>query len=321
MKEVLALIEQKKQEFAQLPLFEFMQDKSIDPRQRLAFAPCLAPFALSFGDLNKYVFREEPTSDPIQAIINKHTYEDDHHWVWFLGDLRKLGLDQSMNFSNSLRFLWGQETKAARWLVHELYRYTFQATPIQKLVVIEVIEATGNVFSSASTTVARELQKVTQKKYLYFGDFHLSAELGHISGLKEGNQFLEDIQLRKETRKKAFELVEKVFELFTELINELLVYAKTHNISQSFVTTSQIASNTKPLGAYLMEAGLLNRDQLKVALNKQKETPMRLGQVLSSLGWVSQETIEYMMDKVVVPQRKGLPPQTPQPMDLVRILK
>ena len=36
MKEVLELIEKRKQEFAQLSLFKFMQDKSIDPIQRLA---------------------------------------------------------------------------------------------------------------------------------------------------------------------------------------------------------------------------------------------------------------------------------------------
>ncbi len=59
MKEVLELIAQKQQEFAQLPLFKFMQDRRIAPRQRLAFAPCLAPFAMNFKDLNKYAFREE----------------------------------------------------------------------------------------------------------------------------------------------------------------------------------------------------------------------------------------------------------------------
>ena len=67
-----------------------------------------------------------------------------------------------------------------------------------------------------------------------------------------------------------------------------------------------------------MEAGLLKPYQLQIALDKQKETPMRLGEVLSSLGWVRQETIEYMMDKVVIPQRKSLTSQTPQPRDLCK---
>ena len=105
MEEVLALIEKKKQKFASSGLFEFMRDQSIDPRQRLAFAPCIAPFALSFGEFNKYVFREEPTNDPLQVIVNNHTYEDDHHWLWFLQDLETLGINKSMKFSDALNFL------------------------------------------------------------------------------------------------------------------------------------------------------------------------------------------------------------------------
>ncbi|NJM22834.1 MAG: hypothetical protein HC907_31070 [Richelia sp. SM1_7_0] len=83
MKEVLAHIEKKKQEFAKLEFFEFLEDKSIPPRQRLGFAPCFTPFVMGFGELNQYVWRDEPTNDPIQAIINQHTYEDDDHWIWF----------------------------------------------------------------------------------------------------------------------------------------------------------------------------------------------------------------------------------------------
>lgn len=84
MKEVLAYIEKKQQVFSKLEFFEFLQDKSISPKQRLAFAPCFAPFVMGFGELNQYVWRDESSDDPLQAIINQHTHEDDGHWVWFL---------------------------------------------------------------------------------------------------------------------------------------------------------------------------------------------------------------------------------------------
>jgi len=240
MKEVLTLIEKKKQDFARLPLFDYMQDRSIDPRQRLAFAPCAAPFAMAFGELNKNVFRQEPTSDKIQEIINKHTYEDDHHWVWFLRDLRQLGLDRSMNFTNTLRFLWGEETKATRKLAHQLYGYSFQATPVQKLIVIEVIEATGHIFASASKMAAGELEAITEKKYLYFGEFHLAVETGHITAPQQEIQLIiEDIQLIDYSFRQACELVEILFELFTEFTHELLAYAKANNISQPLAITSE----------------------------------------------------------------------------------
>lgn len=53
----------------------------------------MAPFILAFGDLNKYVMRDESCSDPHQRRVNAHTYEDDHHWPWYLEDMIALGLD------------------------------------------------------------------------------------------------------------------------------------------------------------------------------------------------------------------------------------
>ncbi|MEH1830239.1 MAG: hypothetical protein V7L22_33705 [Nostoc sp.] len=232
MQEVLALIEKKKQEYAQLPLFNFMQNKSINPRQRLAWAPCAAHFIMNFGELNKYFLRVEPTNDPIQALINKHTYEDDHHWLWFLEDLKNLELDKSLNFSDALKFLWSEETKNARWLNYQLYRYTSNATPIQKIVIIEVLEATGNIMFSTAAEVGREIKAITQKPCRYFADFHLNVETGHITGTSGIEQLLQEIQLSEESRQEALELVENLFTVFTQFTNGLLVYAETHQIEQ-----------------------------------------------------------------------------------------
>lgn len=79
-------------------------------------------------------------------------------------------------------------------------------------------------------------------------------------------------------------------------------------------------SKIKPLGEYLLEAGLLSQDRLKIALHKQKNTSMRLGELLSSLGWVSQETIEYLMDKVVLPERQASYDLAQQKINLVNML-
>lgn len=65
----------------------------------------------------------------------------------------------------------------------------------------------------------------------------------------------------------------------------------------------------KRLGGYLVEAGLLTPAQIDVALNDQKMTGMRFGEILAARGWVKQQTIEYLMEKVVVPEQH--PPQQP----------
>lgn len=245
MEEVLALIEKKKQEFAKSGLFEFMRDQSINPRQRLAFAPCVAPFVMSFGEFNKYVFREEPTNDPLQAIVNNHTYEDDRHWLWFLEDLETLGINRYVKFSDALNFLWNEETKASRWVTHQIFRYACGASPIAKLAIIEVIEATGNVFFSTAAPIAQELRTITQKELLYFGCFHLAVETGHTTGTPDVDQQIKNIQLTVESRQEAFEIVENLFEAFTKLTDELLVYAKTHCFERPFAKPGEILQPLK----------------------------------------------------------------------------
>lgn len=62
----------------------------------------------------------------------------------------------------------------------------------------------------------------------------------------------------------------------------------------------------KRLGGYLVEAGLLTTGQVDVALNDQKLTGMRFGEILAARGWVKQQTIEYLMDKVVLPEQHAV---------------
>jgi hypothetical protein len=228
MQRVLELIEQKKQVYTQLPLFAFMQDQTIPPLQRLGFAPCMAHFIMSFGDLNKYVFREPEITDRLHNLINEHTYEDDHHWPWFLTDLKKLGFCQSQDFTDMLRFLWSEETKVTRQLSYQLSAYTLQAQPIQKLVVIEAIEATGNVLFGLTTQIALEIQSETQQEYQYFGEYHFKLETGHAAGELGSEAILKKIELSEDVLQECFELVEQVFELFTEWTEELHRYARKH---------------------------------------------------------------------------------------------
>ncbi len=162
MKDILELIEHKKQAYAELPLFAFMQDTRLAPQQRLAFAPCMAHFIMSFGDLNKYVFRDQADTSPLQKLINAHTYEDDHHYPWFLNDLHKLGFNTSRGFVETLRFLWSEETQITRQLSYQLAAYTLHAEAVYKIAVIEAIEATGNILFNLTAQVAQELRSLNQ---------------------------------------------------------------------------------------------------------------------------------------------------------------
>ncbi|PZV16677.1 MAG: hypothetical protein DCF22_04810 [Leptolyngbya sp.] len=63
---------------------------------------------------------------------------------------------------------------------------------------------------------------------------------------------------------------------------------------------------TKRIGGYLVDAGLLTPAQVNVVLDDQKVNGLRFGEILAARGWVKQETIEYLMEKVILPEQASL---------------
>jgi hypothetical protein len=230
MKEVLALIEARKLDFSKQPFLEFLRNKTIAPEDRLSFTLCLSPFVMGFSELNKYVFRDETITDPLQKLIDKHTTEDDRHWLWFLEDLKTLEIDHFVKFTDALKFIWGEETKVSRKVIYELYRYTFKADPVQKFIVLQVVEATGNVFLSTVQEVSQELKPIKNKDFKYFGSCHVDEDSSHSIHSSSFEHLFENIELSEAERKNAFELVEEIFILFETMTEALLVYAEKHSM-------------------------------------------------------------------------------------------
>ena len=299
MKSILQYIDAKKQTFSTLPFFDYLRDKAISPRQRLAFAPCAAPFIMSFGELNKKVFRDEASTDKLQVIINKHTYEDDHHWIWFLEDLEKLGFNPTLSLQEALTTLWSRETSAAHQVAHELYRSTYQCPPLQKLTVIEAAEATGNAFLDVSSEVVRELEVSTQQEYRYFGSGHLIVDTGHTYCSPKVQRYIESIELTDAERVQHQQLVDRIFEVFTVFMHDLLTYSRRHPVAPE---VSPIIP--KRIGTYLCEAGLISLEQLDAALLEQQTQPARLGDILARHGWVNPQTVDFVVANVMEPQRQ-----------------
>jgi hypothetical protein len=76
---------------------------------------------------------------------------------------------------------------------------------------------------------------------------------------------------------------------------------------------------TKPLGSYLIDAGLITPGQIEVALNDQQvmDGGMRFGEILVTRGWIKQQTLDYLILKVVDPEQTAAQ-QTPKPVAPVR---
>lgn len=227
MKEVLTFIKDKQHDFSHLPLFAFLRDTEISPRDRLNFGYSFAVFAMNFKDLNTYILKKEcPKEDRIQRMINQHAEEDAQHWEWILEDFDKLGFNYKVSINDALRLFWGKQTEVSRQHFYHMTQLIHESKPVFTLVIIEAIEATGNVFFDALAKVAQELQGSTGEEYRYYGKLHLSAETGHAMGTADVESILDSISLTKEENEKAFVLVEKIFSGFSGLLNEYYSYAK-----------------------------------------------------------------------------------------------
>jgi hypothetical protein len=224
MRDLLHAIHTAKAEYAGLPFFLFLRDEALSPRERLAFVPCMAPFIMDFGDLNRYVLRDTSSDDPYQRLVNEHTFEDDHHWPWYLDDVAALGHDQVRCTTDVLRALYDDRMAVNRLLAWKLTHLVADASPIERLVVIEAIEETGNVLFTHTAALARRVERREGIELRYLGDFHLTLESGHARTNDDGTS-LEAVVLDDEARVRCHRLVAQVFALFAEWVAELHAYA------------------------------------------------------------------------------------------------
>jgi hypothetical protein len=240
MKAVMRELAQAKRHYSGLPLFEFLRSESIPARDRLAFYPCMAPFILAFSDLNRFVLRDEASDDPCQALINEHTYEDDHHWPWYLDDFAKLGFDRGASVTQVLRSYMKDDTRENRMLGTRLAQLLRGTAPVEKLVVVEAIEETGNVLFGLTAKIAAQIQASGGPELRYLGHFHFARETGHaIHG--HDHAAIESITLTSLERVRCLDLSFRVFDLFADWSAELLAYAKN---SLAHRTVPQLVHST-----------------------------------------------------------------------------
>jgi hypothetical protein len=225
MKAVMRELAQAKRHYSRLPLFEFLRTESIPARDRLAFYPCMAPFILAFSDFNRFVLRDEASDDPYQKLINEHTYEDDHHWPWYLDDFAKLGFDRSANAVQVLRSYMKDDARENRMLGTRLAQLLQGATPIEKLVVVEAIEETGNVLFGLTAKIAARIEAEGGPELRYLGQFHFARETGHAMHGQD-HAVLAAIELTALERVRCLDLSFRVFDLFADWAAELLAYAR-----------------------------------------------------------------------------------------------
>ncbi|AMO99608.1 hypothetical protein CAter282_1725 [Collimonas arenae] len=186
--------------------------------------PHTAFFIMAFSDLNKFILRNETSADIYQKKVNDHTYEDDHHWRWFLEDLDKLGYNQTTTTVECLRALWSDETQANRMLMYRLSALVSEMSGIERLAMIEAIEETGNVVFGLTTPLANMIRHETGTDLRYCGEFHLALESGHAQ--RQEHAELAKIELTNDVRERCYSNVNKVFAWFEAWTHEALAHVQ-----------------------------------------------------------------------------------------------
>jgi hypothetical protein len=222
----MSVLDRRTKEFESAPLFEFLRDKSIDPGKRLAFAPSVAHFVMTFADLYAFVLKDEPPRDKYQELVNAHTREDENHWRWFLDDLEKLGKDPRVTFTDALRFVWSERTIKTRMLSYQMCRLGLGADSIQRLVLVHCIEAAGKVTVRYVASAGVEYGALTGKKLVYLGQHHSDTEGDHTIEDADVHRSIEGIPLDAARAERLSAMVNEAFDYFSAFADDMLVSAK-----------------------------------------------------------------------------------------------
>jgi hypothetical protein len=235
-------------------MFEYLRSPETTAEQRLSFAPCMAHFVFSFMDVNRFVLRDEVNPHPHQVLVNQHTEEDAHHWPWYIHDLAAMGLDKEMRFSEALRFVWSDATIASRMLTYKFCAIALNATPTERLAIVETVETTGNTFLHLAAETSAQVKDGSAGRHVYYGPHHASCETGHHMGTPGVQAYLEDIVISSEERDRCCALVDRIYALYTAFTDEAYRFVTTHKL-EALRADRTFCEQLEPPGAVLAPAG------------------------------------------------------------------
>ncbi len=226
MQQVLEHLDEKLAEYAEAPLFAYLRDPNVEPRQKLSFAPHVAHFVLGFTDLCALTLPQEPPPDEYQALVNANAREDLEHWRWFLADLDALGLNPTLPLNQAMQLVWSPETVRTRILTYHLHHLTLGANSLEKVILVRCIEGAFQVTVRDLAPVARDYQARTGIPLQYLGGPHFEAEENHTTEDEELSIPLQDLVLTPEESRELCALIDRALALFTGFADELLWLAQ-----------------------------------------------------------------------------------------------
>lgn len=208
---IVEKIEEISQRFRQHNLIKYLEDKGTGVTDKIGWMRCATPFVMGFGDLGEFL-SEAYYRDPLQEMVNKHMLEETGHAEWFIEDLKTLGI----NSSESINFLWGDETKESRYACTKIVKIA--DTPDKKITAILAIESSAKVFFTALCPIIDSLEQEIGVNLQWLGGTHREEEINHsISDIPE--------QVKQIDSPEAVRVIENVYEIFNQMWEEWYVFS------------------------------------------------------------------------------------------------
>jgi hypothetical protein len=155
-------------------------------------------------------------------MVNRHADEDGQHWRWYLEDLARLHLNPQATFTEVVRFLWHEQSRYAREMGYCMIGYAMHAEPLLRLVLIETLEAMGQVWFSSTLQASQAWRN--GPRLVYFGPHHEAREVGHTMGTDVDD--IRRITLPAALRPVAEEMVRTLFAKMAAFKTEVIEHVK-----------------------------------------------------------------------------------------------
>jgi DMATS type aromatic prenyltransferase len=233
LKDLFGRLDQRMLEYRAAPFLRFLRDPQIDAWQKLRFAPHVAHFVLTFGDLCSLVLPEHPARDFYQELVNANAAEDKEHWRWFLTDLAELEQDPTLRFSDAIRAIWSERTRRTRRLSYHLCHLGLASDSLGRLMLVHCIEGAFKATVSDLDAASKQFAELTGKRLNYLGRSHSESEASHTLEDPEIRRRLEGVVLSSDVYRKLCDMLDRSFQLFADFADEMLELALSPPVLQA----------------------------------------------------------------------------------------
>jgi hypothetical protein len=227
MRSIWKQLQQRRLEVAAHPFFIWLNSSTVPLDKRFVFSPVMIDFIMSFADMNKWFLNYEEPKNELETGINQHTEEDRTHSRLFQDNWYTLKLGDTFDWSPGKTLWWlfdSSDAAVVRRFGMEVLDLTVNyPEPLVRFAMMEAIEICGDVFFANTAPIAQELSRKHGTNHHYYGHYHRERETGH---LHTNETAFRKAELAEEQRSAAAMSVDRIFDNFLGVLDELLSYSQ-----------------------------------------------------------------------------------------------